>query len=616
MKNLLKSTTSLTLCMALIVPGTLPTMALAQSGDAAVCGPAGAQDVFPCAVEDGTLIQNGEGLAAFRAAQAAGDLAAQAEAEAAATAAAAEQQAAAEQAAAEQAAAEAQAAAQAQADAAAADQAAAQAAAETAAAAAAAQAAEQQAAAAAQAEADAAQAAADQAEQQAAAEAAQAAELENALKAEQDAAAAEAQAAEQQATEQVTEQAAEETAPVAEPAAEAPAPAPETVQAVEAEPAQESADVAVEAQPEAQAIDEEAEIAREAERQAEREAERAAAQKALEEETAEVTTEQVTTEDTRKSNEDFATSATGTAAAPEKDDGLSKLEKALLLGLGAAVVGTVLRNGSTVRSNSGDRVVVEDESGQLRVLKDDDALLRRPGDEVRTEQFSDGSTRQTVEKPDGSRIVTIRGSDGTVLRRIRFDANGNETVLFNDLAEERAIVVSELPRANFITQQAGSINERDLRAALIAEQRASDGRSFSLRQIREVDQVRALAPPIELDAARFASGSAAIEPEQARNLVSVGNTLRELIADDPRTVFLIEGHTDAVGDATYNLALSDRRAETIALALTEYFDVPPENMITQGYGESALKVQTELAEQANRRAVVRNITGLLRAASR
>ncbi|MGB5863788.1 MAG: OmpA family protein [Sulfitobacter sp.] len=615
MKNLLKSTTSLTLCVALIVPGALPTMALAQSGDAAVCGPAGEQDVFPCAVEDGTLIENGEGLAAFRAAQAAGDLAAQAEAEAAAAAAAAEQQAAAEQAAAEQAAAEAQAAAQAQADAAA-DQAAAQAAAdeEAAAAAEAAQAAEQEAAAAAQAEADAAQATAEQAEQQAAAEAAQAAELENALQAEQDAAAAEAQAAEQQAT----EQAAEEAAPVAEPAAEtpAPAPAPETAEAVEAEPAQESADVAVEAQPEAQVVDEEAEIARQAERQAEREVERAAAQKALEEETAEVTTEQVTTEDTRKSSEDFATSATGTAAAPEKDDGLSKLEKALLLGLGAAVVGTVLRNGSTVRSNSGDRVVVEDESGQLRVLKDDDALLRRPGDEVRTEQFSDGSTRQTVEKPDGSRIVTIRGSDGTVLRRIRFDANGNETVLFNDLAEERAIIVSELPRANFITQQAGSINERDLREALIAEQRASDGRSFSLRQIREVDQVRALAPPIELDAARFASGSAAIEPEQARNLVSVGNTLRELIADDPRTVFLIEGHTDAVGDATYNLALSDRRAETIALALTEYFDVPPENMITQGYGESALKVQTELAEQANRRAVVRNITGLLRSASR
>jgi len=268
-------------------------------------------------------------------------------------------------------------------------------------------------------------------------------------------------------------------------------------------------------------------------------------------------------------------------------------------------------------SNSGDRVVVQDDAGDLRVLKDDDALLRRPGDEVRTETFNDGSTRQIVEKPNGSRIVTIRGSDGTVLRRISVDANGNETTLFDDLADEREVIVSELPQIRERSFSTDQRSEEDLRAALIAQQRgvADQNRSFSLRQVREIEQVRALAPPIELDAARFATGSAAIAPEQARSLARVGNTLRDMIAENPRTVFLIEGHTDAVGDATYNLALSDRRAETVALALTEYFDVPPENMITQGYGESALKVQTSGAEQANRRAVVRNITNLLRQAS-
>jgi outer membrane protein OmpA-like peptidoglycan-associated protein len=278
-------------------------------------------------------------------------------------------------------------------------------------------------------------------------------------------------------------------------------------------------------------------------------------------------------------------------------------------------VGTVLKNGDKVLSNSGDRVVVQDEGGELRVLKDDDALLRRPGDEVQTERFNDGSTRQIVQKPDGSRIVTIRSSNGTVLRRIRFDAFGNETILFDDLAEEREVVVQDLPQIIVQSFASQDLSEADLRAALIAQQRGDQQRSFSLRQVREINEVRALAPQIELDAARFASGSAAIAPEQARSLSRVGNTLRQLIADDPRTVFLIEGHTDAVGDASYNLALSDRRAETVALALTEYFDVPPENMITQGYGESALRVQTPLAEQANRRAVVRNITNLLRQVS-
>lgn len=78
---------------------------------------------------------------------------------------------------------------------------------------------------------------------------------------------------------------------------------------------------------------------------------------------------------------------------------------------------------------------------------------------------------------------------------------------------------------------------------------------------------------------------------------------------------LIEGHTDAVGSAASNLALSDRRAESVALALTEYFDVPPENLVVQGYGESDLVVDTESASRENRRATARIITPLMEQAS-
>ena len=87
--------------------------------------------------------------------------------------------------------------------------------------------------------------------------------------------------------------------------------------------------------------------------------------------------------------------------------------------------------------------------------------------------------------------------------------------------------------------------------------------------------------------------------------------MKEAIDQNPGEVFLVEGHTDAVGGAGYNLALSDRRAESLALALTEYFGVPPESMVVQGYGESDLKVETAAAERANRRAAVRRITQLL-----
>lgn len=69
---------------------------------------------------------------------------------------------------------------------------------------------------------------------------------------------------------------------------------------------------------------------------------------------------------------------------------------------------------------------------------------------------------------------------------------------------------------------------------------------------------------------------------------------------------------DAVGSDSFNLALSDRRAESVALALTEAFRIPPENLIVQGYGEAFLKVRTQDAEAINRRATVRRITPLLR----
>ncbi len=39
--------------------------------------------------------------------------------------------------------------------------------------------------------------------------------------------------------------------------------------------------------------------------------------------------------------------------------------------------------------------------------------------------------------------------------------------------------------------------------------------------------------------------------------------------------------------------------------------MPPENLITQGYGEEFLKIETERAERANRRVAVRRITPLI-----
>src|SRR5690606_37822862 len=94
----------------------------------------------------------------------------------------------------------------------------------------------------------------------------------------------------------------------------------------------------------------------------------------------------------------------------------------------------------------------------------------------------------------------------------------------------------------------------------------------------------------------FRTASTAIQPSQAEQLREIGLLMRDMIRDNPREIFLVEGYTDAVGDEAYNLLLSDRRAESVALALTVYFAVPPENMVVQGYGERFQKIRTQEAE--------------------
>lgn len=315
------------------------------------------------------------------------------------------------------------------------------------------------------------------------------------------------------------------------------------------------------------------------------------------------TTETVTEDTARRSDEDFS------AAAPA-GGGLSALETALLVGAGALVAGAIVSNNRKVVSSTPDRVVVEQADGQLRVLKDDNALLRRPGAEVATQTFADGSTRSVVTRDDGTQIVTIRDAELRVLKRVSVAPDGAETVLIDDTAPVAPVEVALLPAPAAPAPALDPADAAALRAALAADSRA--GRTFTLAQVRDLDRVRKLAPAIAVDTITFETGSAAIRPTEAEELAVLGQVVAETVARDAAEIFLVEGHTDAVGGAGMNLLLSDRRAESVALALTEYFGVPPENLVVQGYGESDLAIPTEAAERLNRRAVVRRITPLLR----
>ncbi|WP_299792153.1 OmpA family protein [uncultured Marivita sp.] len=392
------------------------------------------------------------------------------------------------------------------------------------------------------------------------------------------------------------------------------------------QPADQASDTAASDAPEVPELDDEAQAAAVAESE-NRVMQSAAAASASDEDSPEAKQETVTEENVRQSTEDFDTDVTQAPDAEtgaetqearsedDDDDGIDPIFAAGAVAFGAAVLADILQGDDEVVSNSGDRVVIEN-NGQYRVLRNDDVLLRRPGAEITTYEYNDGSTRNVVSYDDGTVVETVRAANGQVLRRTRTLQDGTEVVLFDDTQQTEQVVVNELPQAtdagtrNRVIYQGGS-DADELERALAAQAETPVNRRFSLNQVRNIDRVRELVPEVTVNNINFESGSAAIRAEEAEELRALGLAMRAAIERNPGEVFLIEGHTDAVGSYAFNLALSDRRAESVALALTEYFDVPPENMVLQGYGESDLLIETQVSERANRRAAIRRITPLL-----
>jgi outer membrane protein OmpA-like peptidoglycan-associated protein len=225
-----------------------------------------------------------------------------------------------------------------------------------------------------------------------------------------------------------------------------------------------------------------------------------------------------------------------------------------------------------------------------------------------------------VVRPDGSQIITVMGNDGQLLRRIRRDDRGREIVIIdNSYRDPRAIggfyvdlppPVIRIPRDRYIVEAAVAAPALIYETMLAPPVDRID-RRYSLEEIRYSPSVRQLMPSVDLDTINFATGSWEIPPDQAEKLQVIADGINRAIQANPSEVFLIEGHTDAVGNDVDNLSLSDRRAESAATLLTQQFSVPAENLTSQGYGEQYLKEQTDGSSAINRRVTIRRITPLL-----
>jgi len=97
----------------------------------------------------------------------------------------------------------------------------------------------------------------------------------------------------------------------------------------------------------------------------------------------------------------------------------------------------------------------------------------------------------------------------------------------------------------------------------------------------------------------FNTGRAILKPESFPILDSIAILLKE----NPDVVVEIQGHTDSRGSESYNLKLSQERAETVKNYLVKYHGIPPEMLIAKGYGESKpiASNETEEGRAKNRR---------------
>src|SRR5271165_3605932 len=283
---------------------------------------------------------------------------------------------------------------------------------------------------------------------------------------------------------------------------------------------------------------------------------------------------------------------------------------------------SVDRSGQTVIKEPGNRTILQ-ANGHAFVHVDETVNFRLFGGSPQTVRAANGNMVSTFVRPGGFQLQVEVDGFGRPIRRVRVFPDGRRFVLFENRALAigaafaiGAFIVSlppvhyDIPPEQYIVD-AGYASEDAVYAALEAGPVEPLDHGYSLDEILASYDLRQRMRSINIDSINFDFGSADLGPDQAVLLETVAAVIRDMTDQNPGEVFLIEGHTDAVGSDIDNLSLSDRRASAVADVLAQQFNVPRENLVTQGYGKQFLLVPTDEPERRNRRVVVRRITPLL-----
>ncbi len=175
-----------------------------------------------------------------------------------------------------------------------------------------------------------------------------------------------------------------------------------------------------------------------------------------------------------------------------------------------------------------------------------------------------------------------------------------------------AVLVTVLALPQLALAQASTPSAAQIEGQLAAPRPpVAPNSKVTIPELTRRPDLRSQLPSIDIQSINFEFGSAAIAYSEYSKIENIAIALRRLLQRNPRELFLLEGHTDAVGTRFFNQVLSERRAESMRSVLTASFGIPPQALTAVGYGEDYLLVPVPYAEWRNRRVTIRRITDVV-----
>jgi outer membrane protein OmpA-like peptidoglycan-associated protein len=265
-------------------------------------------------------------------------------------------------------------------------------------------------------------------------------------------------------------------------------------------------------------------------------------------------------------------------------------------------INIIINAGTPVRDILRDRRDAEElDESELRYR------IRARRDFETSEQFRDYDEGQRDEWRQRNiyerKILRSRLQEERNIRRVELEKPSNVRRI---VIEDDQDFADDVPEDIF----AAEVEDDQIERALLAPPRQKFARKISVEEFAAKPQARKALTRIEVDTIRFGFNEAFVREEEVDSLDQIAAVIERVLKKYPREVFLIEGHTDAVGSDPYNAKLSKARAEAVKKALSTYYIIPARNLQTVGLGERYLKIPTAEAEQENRRVSISRATSV------